>query len=114
MVDERDLIEFETEYVVADPFPDRIDRSDLLKCSACGAESKPLPATEVTVIKHRHGSPPLGHLRLHFHTHLAAAKLEWGSSGGGSQRMGAICPNCRVAVPVGTGECDTCGRTVLA
>jgi hypothetical protein len=56
----------------------------------------------------------LGHLRLYCHAHLAAAKLEWGSSGGGSQRMGPICPNCRVAVPVGTGECDTCGRTVLA
>ena len=59
MDDERDLIEFDTEYVLAEVFPGRIDADDSWrKCSRCGVNSKALPASELTVIKHQASSAP--------------------------------------------------------
>jgi RNA polymerase subunit RPABC4/transcription elongation factor Spt4 len=113
-MDERELIEFETPYVLAEVFPSRIlAPEDQRKCSQCGVESRPLPASELTVIKHRHSSQPLGHMRIYCHEHLAGAK-EWTESAGGetSRRTGPVCPNCFMTVPTGTGVCETCGETV--
>ena len=113
MMDERQFIEFETPYVLADVLPERIDApEDMRRCSQCGANSKALPASELTVVKHRHESQPAGHMRLYCDEHLAGAR-EWSSGLGGSGgRTGPTCPNCFVSVPIGTLTCDQCGTVV--
>lgn len=74
---ERGLIEFETPRVLGEVFPDRVDAPETLRqCSVCGKESQALRASELTVIKRRHGGQPLGHLRLYCHEHLADGS-EW-------------------------------------
>jgi hypothetical protein len=70
--DERGLIEYDTPRVLAEVFPDRIGApGDLRKCSPCGRNSQPQPASELTVIKLHHARQPLGHLRIYCHDHLA-------------------------------------------
>ena len=113
-MNEREQIEFETPRVLSEVFPSRIlAPEDRRKCSQCGVESRPLPASELTVIKHRHSSQPLGQLRIYCHDHLAGAKESTGSVGGEtSRRTGSVCPSCFMTVPTGTGVCETCGETV--
>lgn len=112
--DERELIEFETPVILAVAFPERVDAPDRLRrCSQCGSDSRALPASELTVIKHRVSNQPLGQLRLYCHEHLADATDEWeSSSAGGGHKMGPICPDCFLAVPSGTRRCDSCGEVV--
>ena len=63
MADERDLIEFDTEYVLSEVYPDRVDAPNASRgCSRCGAASTAWPASELTVVNRRHGAQPLGHL----------------------------------------------------
>ena len=70
-MNEREQIEFETPRVLSEVFPSRIlAPEDRRKCSRCGVESRPLPASELTVIKHRHSGQPLGQLRIYCHEHL--------------------------------------------
>lgn len=109
--DERDWIEFDTTYVLAEVFPDRINAPDhLRRCSVCGIQSQALPASKLTVIKHRHGGQPSGHLRLYCDEHVGGAK-EWSENVGGvGGKTGPFCPNCFVNVPFGTGICDSCGE----
>lgn len=113
MVDERELIEFETPYVLAEVFPARIGApAELRRCSQCRLQSQASPASQLTVIKHRHATQPLGHLRLYCHEHAPGAK-EWSSGLSGSGgNAGRMCPQCFVAVPIDTRVCDTCGRSV--
>lgn len=114
VVDERELIEFETPYVMAEVFPGRIDAPDSLRrCSRCGADSKAWPASELTVIKHGVSNQPLGHLVMYCHEHLASA-TEWGVSPDAPQKTGPVCPSCFLTVPLGTGVCDNCGTKVIA
>jgi hypothetical protein len=113
MIDERERIDFETSYVLAEVFPARIEApAGMRRCSQCGSQSQALSAWKLTVIKHRHDTQPLGHLRLYCGEHLAGA-VEWrsGLSGAGG-KTGPVCPNCFLTVPVGTGVCDTCGASV--
>lgn len=111
MADERDLIEFDTEYVLSEVFPERVDaRDSWRKCSLCGAASNAWPASELTVVKRRHGNQPLGHLVLYCHEHIARAN-DWDSGSGSSGRFGPVCPECHMAIPVGTMKCDGCGWT---
>lgn len=113
-MDERELIDFETPYVLSESFPDRVDApGELRRCSQCGGSSQPLPASELTVIKHHVGGQPLGHLRLYCRDHLAATK-EWDASGGPGRSgpTGPMCLSCFVTVPLGTGICETCGEAV--
>ena len=63
MADERDLIEFDTEDVLSEVYPDRVDAPNASRgCSLCGAASTAWPASELTVVHRRHGAQPLGHL----------------------------------------------------
>lgn len=112
--DERDLIEFETPYSLAEALPERIAAPDRLRrCSQCGSRSQALPASALTVIKHRVSNQPLGQLRLYCHEHLAQAKEEWNHGlPGGVGTTAPVCPNCFVLVPSGTKTCDTCGLTM--
>jgi RNA polymerase subunit RPABC4/transcription elongation factor Spt4 len=111
--DERLLIEFEKPYVLAEAFPGRVNATEeRRKCSICGQRSQALPASALTVIKHRHGAQPLGHLRLYCPEHLVGAR-EWSDAadgGGGGRKSGPVCRNCFVIVPVGTRVCDSCGE----
>ena len=111
--DERLRIEFEKPYVLAEAFPERVNAAEKWrKCSLCGLQSQALPASELTVIKHRHGTQPLGNLRLYCPQHLAGAK-EWSDSADGvdgGRKRGPICRNCFIAVPIGTRVCDSCGE----
>lgn len=113
MINERELLDFETPYVLAEVFPARVSGPESLRrCSECGSQSQALQASKLTVIKHRLDTQPLGHLRLYCDEHLAGA-TEWGSGAGGSRgKTGSMCPNCFVTVPLGTGVCDTCGAAV--
>ena len=109
IADERELIEFDTEYVLSEVFPERIDAPDSWRrCSLCGAASKAWPASELTVVKRHHGNQPLGHLVLYCHDHITRAN-EWDSIPGGSRELGPVCPKCHLSVPVGTLECEGCG-----
>jgi hypothetical protein len=112
-MDERELIEFEVPRILSEVFPDRASApGELRRCSQCGTGSRPLPADQLTVIKHRHDTQPLGHLRLYCPTHAAEAR-EWLSSGSkGSGRVGPVCPSCNYTAPVGTRICDICGQQV--
>jgi hypothetical protein len=65
----------------------------------------------LTVVKRHHGTQPLGHLIVYCPEHIAGAN-EWESSGG-SGKFGPICPDCHMAIPAGTMECDVCGWTPL-
>ena len=60
MADERDLIGFDTEYVLSEVYPDRVDAPNASRgCSLCGAASTMWPASELTVVNRRHGAQPL-------------------------------------------------------
>jgi hypothetical protein len=114
MPDERELIEYEVPHILGEIFPGRRDAPPhMRKCSACGTDSQPWPADQLTVIKHRHASQPLGHLRLYCPQHATDAS-EWSGTdaSGGSSRPGAVCPNCFITVPSGTGECESCGTVI--
>ncbi len=113
IVDERELIEFETPYVLAEAFPARIGAAaGQRRCSQCGSQSQASPASQLTVVKHRHATQPLGHLRLYCREHAPGAK-EWSSGASGSGgNAGPTCPQCFVTVPSGTRVCDTCGTSV--
>lgn len=111
--DERLRIEFEKPYVLAEAFPERVDAAEeWRKCSFCGLQSQALPASELTVIKNRHGTQPLGHLLLYCPQHLAGAKERGDSvdSVDGGRKRGPVCRNCFITVPIGTRVCDSCGE----
>lgn len=111
--DERGRIEFETPYVLAEAFPERIEAGPhLRRCSQCGSDSQALSAWDLTVIKHRVSNQPLGHLRLYCLEHLAQAKAEW-SRGSAGELNGPVCPNCFTVVPSGTKTCDRCGERAV-
>ena len=110
-MDARELIEFDVEYNLAEVFPDRIHASELMrKCTVCGAASQALPAADLTVIKIRHATQPMGNLRLYCPDHLSQSR---GQSGHSSPQgpAGPVCPTCFLAIPSGTLECDACGWT---
>jgi hypothetical protein len=108
-MDERELIEFDVEYNLAETFPNRINAAESMrKCSLCGTASQAIPAVDLTVIKSQHAAQPLGHLRLYCRDHLAESRGgSWAGSALGP--AGPVCPTCFVAIPTGTLECDTCG-----
>ena len=112
--DERDYIEYESPmrldvYLQLLPPQHRWISDGMSQCSDCGKNSQPRPTSELTVIKHRHGGQPLGHLRTYCQEHLAVT-TEWheGGSAGRSARTGAVCPTCHMTLPL-TGICDNCG-----
>jgi hypothetical protein len=83
------------------------------KCSDCGLSSQSRPTSELTLIKHKHDSQPLGHLKTYCPEHLLRAR-EWsggGQAGRTSGRTGSVCPTCHQTVPL-TGICDWCGEIV--
>lgn len=110
MSDERELLEFDQEYVLSDALPHRGSPDRMATCSVCGADSPAWPSSALTIVKRHHASQPLGHLVVYCPDHIAQAR-EWNTGGGDSARMGPICPNDNVAVPTGTMECDICGWT---
>ena len=113
MEDERDLIEFETPRVLSEVFHGRVlAPPELRKCSLCPWDAPAWPASELTVIKHRHASQPNGHLMLYCHEHLASAKEVWERGDDGYGKTGQSAPNCFMTVPLGTRRCDTCGEIV--
>ena len=111
--DERPSIEFESPQRLDEAFPERKNAPpELRRCSECGANSQARPASELTVIKHRHATQPLGHLRLYCPEHLALAKEWTDGSAGRRTRTGPVCPACHLTVPLGTGICESCGQHV--
>lgn len=111
MADERDLIGFDSEYVLSEVYPDRVDAPNAWRgCSLCGAASTAWPASELTVVNRRHGAQPLGHLAPCCHQRIDTAN-DWGSSPGGSGRPAPPCPHGHRTIPVATMKCDDCRWT---
>ena len=109
-MDERELIEFDIEYNLAETFPDRVNAAESKrKCTICGTASQAIPAADLTVIKSQHAAQPLGHLRLYCRDHLAESRVGGSRSRSHDGPVGPVCPECFVVVPSATGQCDTCG-----
>jgi hypothetical protein len=100
-VDERLLIPYEKAIRVDDAFP---ERTDLSYCSQCGPDNL-RPLDELWVIKHHHGTQPLGHMRFYCSEHLLGTS-EWVS--GRKVQHGGVCPTCFQTMPL-SGVCDQCG-----
>ena len=109
-MDDRELIEFDIEYNLAETFPDRVNAAESMrKCTICGTASQAIPAEQLTVIKTHHASQPLGNLRLYCAAHLSGVRGGGSRSGSHDGPVGPVCPECFVVIPSATGQCDTCG-----
>jgi len=91
--DERPLIDFENPKVLSEVFRGgSIAAPEMRRCSECGSGPRDVPASALTWIKHRHGSQPLGHMRLYCDAHLAHAN-EWDNEQSPrSEKTGTIYP----------------------
>ncbi|MCR3719553.1 MULTISPECIES: hypothetical protein [Prauserella salsuginis group] len=106
MGDERDVIDFDTEYVLAEAFPGRVDAPAVYRrCTWC-TDQQPWPAAELTVFKTRVSGDPQGRLLLYCPDHVDGRDAA--GPAGTSGRTGPRCPQCWVEVPTGTGFCDMC------
>lgn len=123
--DWRDGLPFEVPVIVAEISPGEDTR-----CFVCGADSTPLPRTELWAVKHRHPKNHSGYVRFYCAEHRpapprltpvvdprrsATARGERRAAPRRStpavERPAALCPNCFVEVPA-TGVCGICGTTV--
>lgn len=112
MVDERDLIPFETPLPLEEAFGDWRETfpqwDELVQCSVCRDPDRPLlPRDRFWVIKHAHAGQPRGHLVTYCYRHLTERGGEW--TEGDRLRHGDVCPKCGLATPAGTGICDEHG-----
>lgn len=121
--DWRDAVPFETPVLVADVVP-----GEPTRCFTCGADSAPLPRTELWAFKHRHPKNHDGYVRFYCAAHVpapprraepAATPASRGRAARPAserrpakpvipERQRAMCPNCFVEVSA-TGECGICG-----
>ncbi|WP_169581080.1 MULTISPECIES: glucose-6-phosphate dehydrogenase [Microbacterium] len=123
--DWRDGLPFEIPVIVAEVSPGEDTR-----CFVCGADSTPLPRTELWAVKHRHPKNHSGYVRFYCTEHRPAPPRltpvvdpRRGAAARGERRAAprrttpaverpaALCPNCFVEVPA-TGVCGICGTTV--
>lgn len=123
--DWRDGLPFEVPVLVAEISPGEDTR-----CFVCGADSTPLPRTELWAVKHRHPKNHSGYVRFYCAAHRpapprltpvvdprrsASARGEHRAAPRRStpavERPAALCPNCFVEVPA-TGVCGICGTTI--
>jgi len=125
--DWRDSVPFENPVLVADIVP-----GEPTRCFTCGADSEPLPRTELWAFKHRHPKNHDGYVRFYCSYHVPAAvvvpepvqaapaaRAKSPSRPAAERRVAkpviperlrAMCPNCFVEVSA-TGECGMCGWT---
>lgn len=100
--DLRDYIEFEAQHALGsvDPRPERA------KCSRCGVE---LPASQLTVIKHRTSRAPKGYLGTYCPEHVPTVEWTEGTNDDGDVRKGSVvCSNCWMEAPAASGRCVNC------
>jgi hypothetical protein len=125
--DWRDGLAFEVPVLVSE-----VSAGEDARCFVCGADSAPIPRTELWAVKHRHPKNHSGYVRFYCLEHRPApprptstvdarrASSRTGErraaprrSAPAVERPSALCPDCFVEVPA-TGVCGICGNAVFA
>jgi hypothetical protein len=102
-----DEVEYERPYPMTE-----VDERTEACCSRCGLNSRPKPAAEITVIRHRHAGHKNGQWMCYCREHVP--DMEW-VEGGSRERVrgiGPTCPRCWVTVPAASRWCDNCDRSI--
>ncbi len=125
--DWRDGLAFDVPVLVSE-----VSAGDDARCFVCGADSAPIPRTELWAVKHRHPKNHSGYVRFYCLEHRPApprptptvdarrASARTGErrsaprrSTPAVERPSVLCPDCFVEVPA-TGICGICGNAVFA
>jgi hypothetical protein len=125
--DWRDGLAFDVPVLVSE-----VSAGDDARCFVCGADSAPIPRTELWAVKHRHPKNHSGYVRFYCLEHRPApprpiptVDARRASSRTGERRSAprrstpaverpsVLCPDCFVEVPA-TGICGICGNAVFA